>query len=39
MVMKVAHDLDRVDKDAIVIKGRHWMISSKTSAGNTESIV
>ena len=39
MSMNVAHDLDRVDNDAIVVKGNHWMMSSKISTGSTESII
>lgn len=39
MVMNAAHDLDRVGNDAIVVKGRHWIISSKISVGKIESIV
>ena len=37
--MNVAHDLDRADNDAIVVKGNHWMMSSKISTGSTESII
>ena len=37
--MNVAHDLDRVDNDASVVKGSHWIMSSKISAGSAESIV
>lgn len=37
--MNAAHDLDRVDNDARVVKGSHWRISSKISAGSTEIIV
>ena len=37
--MNVAHDLDRAGNDAIVVRGRHLIISSKISAGNAESIV
>jgi hypothetical protein len=36
--MNVAHDLDRVGNDARVVKGSHWIMSSKISVGSTESI-
>lgn len=39
MFMNVAHGLDRVDNDARVVKGSHWIMSNKSSAGSTESIV
>ena len=39
MFMNVAHGLDRVDNDARAVKGNHWIMSSKSSAGSTESIV
>ena len=37
--ISVAHDLERVGNDAIVVKGNHWMISSKISTGSSESII
>jgi len=37
--MNVAHGLDRVDNDARAVKGNHWIMSNKSSAGSTESIV
>lgn len=36
--MNVDHDLDRADNEPTVPKGNHWIISSKVSTGNTESI-
>ena len=38
MSMNVAHDLDSVENDPIVVKGRYRTISSKISTGSVESI-
>jgi hypothetical protein len=36
--INAAHDLDRVYKATIVVKGKPWIISSKISIGSVESI-
>ena len=37
--MNVAHDLDRVGNDAMVVTDNHWMISNKISTGSVESMI
>lgn len=39
MAMKAAHDLDRADSDAIVVRGSNWIISSRVSRGSIERII
>lgn len=37
--INAAHDLDSADNNVMVVRGRHWMISSQFSTGSMESIV